>query len=98
MPGRAFCFLEPSKIKAQSAKVPSQRKRGVVLVRKPAKIVLMLLLGGSLALASCTSKPSDLDKSLIQAAIDGDTKAVRTALAEAGYVTHDLPAFLRPLW
>ncbi len=52
------------------------KKKRVVLVRKPLKIILMLLLGVSLGLAACTSEPS-----LIRAAKEGDTETVKTLLA-----------------
>jgi ankyrin repeat protein len=55
------------------------KKKRVVLVRKPLKIILMLLLGVSLGLAACTSEPSE--PSLIGAAKKGDTETVKTLLA-----------------
>ncbi len=56
-------------------------------MRKPVKIVLLLLLSGSFGLASCTSEPSHPDLSLIGATARGDTKAVKTLLA-AGADVH----------
>ncbi len=58
------------------------KKKRVVLVRKPLKIISMLLLGVSLGLAACTSEPS-----LIRAAKEGDTETVKTLLA-AGADVH----------
>ncbi len=51
-------------------------------MRKPAKILLMLLLGVWLGLAACTSEPS-----LIRAAKEGDTETVKTLVA-AGADVH----------